>query len=170
MGRHKIVKGLDDILRDDFNYNPNTGGVFRLGKPWGCLDSHGYLVGTVKRKCVKVHRVAWFLHYGKWPTYGLDHINRVKDDNSVSNLRDVPQSVNVCNVGLRGDNKSGFKNVSWDSNRGVWVLRKNLGGVYKFLGYFNCPTSAHFENIRLSSMERNTDEHSTDGRRLPLHS
>jgi hypothetical protein len=101
-------------------------------------------VGTVRRKSLKVHRIAWFLYHGVWPNHGLDHINRVKDDNRICNLRDVPQKVNVRNVGLQVNNKSGYKNVSWDKTRSKWVARKFINGSYKFLGYFNCPTSAFF--------------------------
>jgi len=124
MGRPKITKPLDDILREDFSYDPIEGIVYRDGIEFGTYDSRGYLIGTVKRKCLKVHRIAWFLYYGDWPKYGIDHINRVKDDNRICNLRDVTQAVNLRNVGLRANNKSGYKNVSWDKTKGKWIARK----------------------------------------------
>jgi hypothetical protein len=156
MGRPKITKPLDDILREDFSYDPIKGIVYRDGREFGTYDSRGYLVGTVKRKCLKVHRLAWFLYYGDWPKYGIDHINRVKDDNRICNLRDVTQAVNLRNVGLRSNNKSGYKNVSWDKTKGKWIARKYVDGDYKFLGYFNCPTSAFIAMQRGVLLNANT--------------
>lgn len=142
MGRPKLTKTLEQTLADDFSYDPSSGVVYRHGKRFGTPDVRGYLVGTVAGKSVKVHRLAWFLHYKQWPQFGLDHVNRVKDDNRITNLRDVTQKVNVSNTGLRVNNKSGYKNVSWDKKRNLWVARKMVDGKYKFLGYYDCPTSA----------------------------
>jgi hypothetical protein len=43
------------------------------------------------------HRVAWALHYNKWPQHTIDHINRDGTDNRLENIRDVPQCVNNSN-------------------------------------------------------------------------
>ncbi len=49
----------------------------------------GYLKASVFHKDVKAHRVAWAICYGKWPDQEIDHINRDKRDNRITNLRDV---------------------------------------------------------------------------------
>ena len=42
--------------------------------------------------------MAWFLTYGRWPQNTIDHINRVKTDNRLLNLRDVSQEANSRNM------------------------------------------------------------------------
>ena len=46
----------------------------------------------------KAHRLVWLYVYGKWPEYTIDHVNREKSDNRLSNLRDVPMVVNLENL------------------------------------------------------------------------
>ena len=60
--------------------------------------SKGYLIGGVFGKRMKAHRVAWAIHYGKWPTGQIDHINGKRDDNRIENLRDVSGIENHRNM------------------------------------------------------------------------
>jgi len=150
MGRPKRLGSVEDVIREDFTYKPDTGELFRKGKLVQTVSTKGYLVSNVQGKVLYGHRISWFLYHGSWPEHGLDHINRVKTDNRINNLRDVPQVTNLENTGLRKNNKSGYKHVSWDSTRGMWCLRKHSSKGYKFLGYFNCPTSAY---IHLQEIE-----------------
>ena len=41
------------------------------------------------------HRLAWFYVYGRWPVNELDHINRDKTDNRISNLREATHIENM---------------------------------------------------------------------------
>lgn len=45
----------------------------------------------------KFHRIAWLLAHGKPPAHEIDHINGVKSDNRLCNLRDVPHRENQMN-------------------------------------------------------------------------
>ena len=153
MGRKKELRSLDEVLKEDFTYSTDTGTLYRLGDPSGTLDSRGYLVVTIKNRQYKVHRCIWFLHYGVWPDNGLDHIDRVKDNNRITNLRDVTQKVNMSNRGIRSDNKSGWSCVSWCNTKLKWCARKQFGETYKFMGYFSCPTKAY-----LSILEETTND------------
>ena len=57
-----------------------------------------YLNG--KQKYYLVHQLVWFAHYGLYDTnkYVIDHINHIKTDNRIENLRLVSQSVNIINI------------------------------------------------------------------------
>lgn len=72
------------------------------GKPLGSISSRGYKVCTLHldghRKQVKLHRLIWISVHGI-PPAGLvpDHINRIKTDNRITNLRLVTQQENSAN-------------------------------------------------------------------------
>lgn len=88
-----IKAALDDGL---IWVNPETGHVF--GTRWaqtrarGTPNQAGYIVSTLhfsgSRKQIKAHRVVWISRNGVPPPGSLiDHINRKKSDNRISNLR-----------------------------------------------------------------------------------
>tara|TARA_R110000868_G_scaffold66014_3_gene196970 strand:- start:3958 stop:4473 length:516 start_codon:yes stop_codon:yes gene_type:complete len=60
-------------------------------------DSSGYLEIRVGKRRYKAHRVAWFLSYKEWPNKEIDHINGIKHDNRILNLRLVTTSENQQN-------------------------------------------------------------------------
>ena len=51
--------------------------------------SAGYLRVGIDGVRYQVHRVIWLYVYGVWPEGFIDHINGVRDDNRLSNLRVV---------------------------------------------------------------------------------
>lgn len=67
----------------------------------------------------------------------IDHINGVKTDNRLSNLRLASRSQNMANTGLRSTNKSGVKGVCWDKQSGRWDARIWKDGVAHRIGYFD---------------------------------
>jgi hypothetical protein len=93
------------------------------GKPALAVDSHGYLSGSILNQGYMAHRVAWALHYGRWPRLEIDHINHVRSDNRISNLREVPPSVNSKNFPLNKLNTSGHSGVAWDKRHRRWKAR-----------------------------------------------
>jgi hypothetical protein len=88
-------------------YNLETGEFFwkisvakkiKPGKKAGQVCKiHGYETIGIKGKNYKSHRLAWMYVYGKWPEIEIDHINRIKTDNRICNLRDVTRSINNLN-------------------------------------------------------------------------
>ena len=62
---------------------------------------HRFTIGAGKHGRVHhfaSHRAVWFLTHGKWPRFEIDHINRIRADNRIANLRDVPRAVNRSNT------------------------------------------------------------------------
>lgn len=133
-----------------FNYDQATGlftrrvgvqGGGRAGSVAGTL-SHGYVRIRIDGKLHSAHRLAWLVVHGYMPDE-LDHINLIKDDNRIENLRPATRSENQRNKGKQSNNTSGYKGVYWDKSKGKWHARaQDANGKQKFLGSFPTPESA----------------------------
>ena len=115
---------MNDQSLSQFSYNPNTGILFRNGKPIKVTPrrTDGYACIRHARKTHLLHRFIWLVVTGDWPKGEIDHRNRVKTDNRWENLRDTDRSTNQLNTGIRKDNTSGVKGVSWDESHKKWAV------------------------------------------------
>ncbi len=95
-----------EILQERLDYDPLTGHLrwkaplrkHLIGKITASLDVNGYVqVNLGGGKILKGHRIAWAMHYGEWPESYIDHINGVRNDNRISNLRCVDNRTNCEN-------------------------------------------------------------------------
>ena len=93
-------------------YDAETGQFTRDGKPAGSVKNTGYLNIGVKGRVVLAHRLAWAWVYGEEPPKCLDHIDRNKLNNAISNLRDVGHSGNNVNREQR-NNSTGVAGVTF---------------------------------------------------------
>lgn len=87
------------------------------------VGNHGYKVGSVLGISMTAHRMVWALHHGEWPSHQIDHINHVRSDNRIINLRVVTQSENGRNMTRSKRNKSGVTGVFWVEERQKWLAR-----------------------------------------------
>jgi hypothetical protein len=127
-------------LRELFFYDPETGIFIRIktvnargmkGRAVGNLVD-GYLRVNIDGRQYLLHRLAWFWTYGNWPIEQLDHINRFRTDNRISNLRECNNGQNAGNTGASKRNKLGVRGVHKYGNRfyaqiGSGEKRRNLG-------------------------------------------
>ena len=127
-------------------YDPNTGlFTWRSSNDEVRMSKHtdGYLV-TPRIKGVQylAHRLAWFYTYASWPKEQIDHIDQIKDNNKIDNLRDVSASINQQNMSKpRSNNKSGFLGVSrWYG--GKWPASITVNRKKIHLGVYDCPKKA----------------------------
>ena len=120
-----------DQARSVLNYDPDTGLLTNhAGKEVGHKIRLGYRQVGLFGRYYKAHRLAWLFAYGKWPDGHIDHINGVRDDNRISNLRIVTQKQNNENrIGLECRNTSGFRGVTWDAEKRKW--RAQVGHLGK---------------------------------------
>ena len=58
----------------------------------------------------------------------IDHIDQNKTNNHISNLRWCNKSENSINTGMRKDNKTGHKNISYDKNRNKYMFQIKRNG------------------------------------------
>lgn len=100
-----------------------------------CKTRGGYLRVSVNKKTYPVHKLIYVLHHGDWPKF-IDHINGVRDDNRIENLRTATANENARNCKIPKSNSSGFKGVCFDNTRKLWIAHITVENKYKFLGYF----------------------------------
>lgn len=101
----------------------------------GRLDSSGHIQVGASKKIHAAHRVVWEMHNGPIPAgLEIDHINGIRSDNRIENLRLATHAQNMRNQKLRSDNKSGVKGVFMRGSR--WVARIRINGKYQYLGVF----------------------------------
>ena len=139
-------------LREYFDYNPETGQLWWKkqshksshslpGTMCEHINSDGYKVVKFMGKVYKVHRVIFYLYHSYVPTC-IDHINGIKTDNRVSNLRPATDSENKANIGLTANNTSGFKGVCWDGQIGLWRAQTYKNRKCYFLGRYKTKEEA----------------------------
>ncbi|MCO5355084.1 HNH endonuclease [Acidovorax kalamii] len=146
------MKGLDaGRVRALLSYDANTGvftwavgfrGAF-AGTVAGSLTSNGYVRITIDDRSYMAHRLAWLHVFGVWPAQELDHINQVKTDNRIANLREVTRSENQQNRKIQKNNKSGYRGVSWEAGRGRWRAQIALEGKLRIIGRYRSEEEAY---------------------------
>lgn len=119
---------LGDFLHEYFVYDTTSpsnlrwkmkfgkgGSNIKIGDVVGSLDKRdGYWKLHALGRHLKVHQVVWYLHYGKIEKgLHVDHINGVRDDNNIKNLRVVIPAVNFRNCSKAKNNTSGETGVTY---------------------------------------------------------
>lgn len=98
-------------------------------------STKGYLRVLVDGQRYYVHQIVWVLFNKTWPEQ-LDHINGVKSDNRIENLRICDTSTNCHNQhGPRKNNVLGVKGVH-RIRSGKYRAACTVRGVKKDLGVF----------------------------------
>ena len=87
----------------------------------------------------------------------VDHIDRDKDNNHLSNLRWVTRVENEDNKGMMNRNTSGHTHISYDKSNNIWRFIYHKRGS-KFKKYFKTKKEAicfkFFFLLKLKSTER----------------
>lgn len=118
------------------------------GKLTGYTRKNGYKVINILYKEYPCSRLAWFYVYGKWPNGEIDHINGLRHDDRIINLREANRSENAINRGLQSNNSTGFKGVWKRKNSNSWVAEIAKKGKRVKLGSFKSPEAAYEAYIK----------------------
>jgi len=134
-------KTLQVMLKEYFNYEDGKliwiKGKKRIkaGRAAGSISGTGYINIKFNQKTYLAHRLIYLYHHGYLPEI-LDHINGVKTDNRIENLREATANQNQYNRVLNANNTSGYKGVTYNKLRNKWQAKVKANNVYKHLGLF----------------------------------
>lgn len=109
------------------------------GLPVGWIDKKKYYRFECSEGSFFNHRAIWILAYGEDPgCLFVDHIDKIKTNNTLSNLRLVNDIKNCQNRGRRKDNKSGVTGVRYRAEVKKWLAFITVNKVMLRLGYHSC--------------------------------
>lgn len=112
------------------------------GKKAGCKRKDGYLVVRIDRVLYFSHRLMWMHVHGYMPLMVIDHLNGVRDDNRIENIRDVSASINLQNQRKSRKNTSSSL-LGVQKNHGGWQALIWFDKKRYCLGTFKTPEEAH---------------------------
>jgi hypothetical protein len=139
-----------DRLKEVLSYDPDTGiftnltqrGSSAVGTTAGWRHD-GYIRIKIDYKDYMAHRLVWLYIYGELPEEFLDHINEIRDDNRIVNLRMATHQENQHNRSSpKSNGTSGYLGVSWRKDCKKWQAQIRLNGRDKYLGHFNTAEQA----------------------------
>lgn len=113
-----------------YTYNPENGEIKnKHGKVLKSKKKDGYLYINVEQGThLFQHHLAWYIVNREIVTQ-IDHINSIRDDNKIDNLRSVNNQQNQFNRNPKG--------YYWNKSAGKWKSGIRLNGKYIFLGLFD---------------------------------
>ena len=122
-----------DRLKQIATYDPVNGGFLwtsnrqrvKPGGRMGTIGVSGYRQVVIDGRQYREHRLVWLWHHGSIPK-SLDHVNRIRDDNRIENLRPCTDSQNQANSKTHSDNSSGYRGVSYDRTKERWVAKMRI--------------------------------------------
>jgi hypothetical protein len=148
----RILPPLEE-LREDLTYDPETGQLtwrwavgrrVRPGSIAGHLNKAGYIEVRYKNVTYLGHRIAWSMYKGMDPgELQIDHINNIKHDNRISNLRVCTALENAWNRTKKQNTTSKYKGVSWYKRKRKWQAQIRDCGKAIHLGFYNSELEAH---------------------------
>lgn len=130
-----------EYLRYNFYYNPETGKMYarfpskqhKIGR-LGAINKEGYRQRKINQVYYYEHRLVWMYVYGEEPTTGIDHEDRDRLNNKISNLRKATNSNNGGNRLCKG--------ITWDKQAQKWRASITFQGRKKSLGFFHTKQEA----------------------------
>lgn len=127
-------------------YSPESGTFQHRAKtgklrPAGTLNSCGYIRIFIDKKAYLAHRLAWLYMHGSFPQNDIDHINGIRHDNRIENLRDVSRVANAHNR-KRANKNNSHGRLGVYKVRHRWVAQLGIKGARRYLGIFDSAVEA----------------------------
>jgi HNH endonuclease len=127
---------------DFFRYDPVDGYLYYkipngarrvVGTRAGHVNKQGYRTIRWNRRTLCASWIVWMYHTGEWPKDTMDHINNVRLDDRIENLREATRSQNCMN-----------KKSFWKKPRSGFRGVKILNGRKRFQAVIKAGTGTHY--------------------------
>lgn len=102
------------------------------GKPAGGIGHKGYRTLEISGRHFLASRVCWAITHGRWPPDQIDHINCIRSDDRLCNLREATAYQNARNKAAGSKNSTGVKGVHFERGKNKYVAQVKLDGRYVF--------------------------------------
>lgn len=143
----KSVLHYDEVT-GIFTWKAKTAICITIGSHPKHICKSGYLQMSIFKKRYYAHRLAWLYVYGEFPKKFIDHINGIKTDNRIINLREASISENNQNQKLPSkNNTSGLLGVCYAKKYKKWQSQIEINNKSVFIGYFDTKEEAHIAYI-----------------------
>lgn len=123
-------------IESGFTYDPETGIIISRFGNQPIQTNKGYLSIRLnknkKRYYLMAHHFAWYIYYNKINDNIIDHINGIRNDNRIINLRDVSAQKNCWNRKSKG----------YSFIDGKWMSKIVKDGKSTYLGLFDTEEEA----------------------------
>lgn len=128
-------------LMNELTYNEKTGLFWwasrkqgrQMDRPAGNMTTEGYVEIRQQGKHYFAHRLAWLFIYEVWPEDELDHVDRIRHHNWITNLREATRFTNAQNQSPHFDKNSNLP-MGIDMQNGKFRVRLQVNGVRRELG------------------------------------
>lgn len=153
-GLYQISDDGTKVLRKGYwvTQKNKYGEYKRYMKPKECkvnIDNEGYYSVTLNNTKIRLHRIIYETFIGDIPDgYVIDHKNGNRLDNSLDNLRAVPQNLNSRNTVLA-------KRPDIRKRGNKYFLRFSSDGDRKYYGMFNSYDEAENKYNELYAQRQN---------------
>jgi|SRR5690554_2591833 len=139
---------LISFLRAKLDYDPETGVLTwknsKINRSHVAGKAAGWVCPHKLHRRIQIagvfygaHRIAWAIYHGSFPKECIDHINGVRDDNRISNLRECTWQENAKNSKRPRRNTSGESGIYWIHKIKKWCARISIDGKQTHLGVFS---------------------------------
>ena len=112
-----------------------SGSKHQKGHAVGSFTADGYLTVRINGESNYCHRLIFLYHFGYLPKE-IDHINGVRNDNRIENLRECTRSQNRYNAKKRSNSSSKYKGVCWGKKKRLWHAYITVNSRLMNLGDF----------------------------------
>ncbi len=136
-------------LKKILKYDSKTGEFIWIRKSTGVTvgsiagtNKDGYIRIIINGKAFYAQNLVWLYIHGRFPKDILDHKNRKRYDNRISNLRNSDSALNMKNKSKYKRNTSGITGVTFDKSRNKWKAFISINKKVVNLGRFNTKNEA----------------------------
>lgn len=156
---NKNTYEIDSVLYwHPINSNGRKRSAVYSNKTCGCISRRGYIQVRMGRDKFMAHRILWAMYYGSWPKNGIDHINGIKTDNRIDNMREGTQFDNSKNAS-KYPRKEEWIATGVSRCRSGFRAYAQVNNQSHYMGIFKCHTAALFARLKFSAIHGFSERH-----------